>query len=346
MKLKELINKYLQSLYSKAEAQSYISHFDINVKLSIEVTNFIEKFKNEEIISEEKFLHFSEHLSKLNEDIQKCIIHLLYDISLKIYNTCKDDIDEAVNSIENNPKAGHEISKSSGKDATKYIGLLNCYQLFAHHISIEKGHYSYSYPGILFEAKNAVRFDLPFAINALRLVGKLPTIADFNGIDLSKAYYPLSLKVVKNDKVPLRKGIKKSEEYYPYKMVSKIAKGDTGDNTFLATNGKKILFIRGVEHYSPKAILSSKIATLISPTHFSSERLLDNRLVGSRGIAAYARSVADARTCNDRKKYLEQEKRVFPGSGIIDEVTNFVCETDINIENYGFSSENVYKSHV
>ncbi|RMX15297.1 hypothetical protein EAS68_12865 [Legionella jordanis] len=191
-----------------------------------------------------------------------------------------------------------------------------------------------------------ISHEIPFAINALRLVGKLPTTDNFNGVDLSKPFYPLHLNVVKNKKVSIRKGIKESDDYFPYKMVSKLAKGDTGDNTFVATNGKKILFVRGVERYSPNAILASKIATLISADHFSSERLLDNRLVGSRAIPGYAVSVADHRTRNSRKQYIEVEKRIFPGSGIIDEVTNFVGESDANIENFGFSSRDVYQSHL
>ncbi|KTD20258.1 Uncharacterised protein [Legionella lansingensis] len=350
MKLKDLINKYLQTSYSKMEAQKFISRIDVNVELPEAIPIFIEKFQNEELISEEEFREFSKHLSTLNKNTQECIIHLLYDISVNIYNAHKDDINESVNIIENNIKAGHEIPRGSADEATKYIGLLNCHQLFAHHISIEKGNHFrskyYSYPEILVEARNAIRYQLPFAINALRVVGKLPSTDDFYGIDLSKPFYPLSLKVVRNEKVPLRKGIKESEEYYPYKMVSKINKNiASGDNTFLATNGKKILFVRGVENYSPKAILSSKIATLISPTHFSSERLLDNRLVGSKGIVSYARSVADTRTVKDRKQYIGA-KQVFPGTGIIDEVTNFVHEMDTNLENYGFSSENVYESHL
>lgn len=193
---------------------------------------------------------------------------------------------------------------------------------------------------------NNIIIKIPFALNILRLVGTLPTTDNFNGFNLSTPFYPLQLDIRQKRVICLKKGIKPSDDYFPYKMVKKITIGDTGDTTFVATNGKKILFVRGVDDYSPDAVLASKIATLVSPHHFSSERLLDNRLVGSRRMANYAVSLADDCTLDLRKRYIEQENRIFPGSGIIDEVTNFIDETDPNIENFGFSSIDVYQSHL
>ncbi|WP_147292351.1 hypothetical protein [Legionella hackeliae] len=324
----------------------YISSKSIDVEIPEEIVKFITRFSENEWIEEKDFHAFSEKLSTLDEAVKNCLVHLLYDISLKKYDEDKKEIESAVTRIESHVKDGKEIPKSQAKNALKYTGLLNCYQLIAHHLSINAGDYGFLYPGTSSYKRQTIAYAIPFAINALRLVGELPTTDNFNGFNLSKPFYPLNLEIVKNEKVPLKKGVKESDDYFPYKMVSKLAKGDTGDKTFVATNGKKILFVRGVEYYSPSAILASKIATLVSSVHFSSERLLDNRLVASRGIPGYAVSVANPSTRDSRKRYIEEEKKIFPGSGIIDEVTNFVGETDANIENFGFSSEDVYQSHL
>lgn len=345
MKLTALLGKYLQSI-DKSSSIPYISKHNMDVEIPKNIVEFIAKINGNEVIKEEEFHVFSKQLSTLDGKVKDCIIHLLSSISADKYKENEEEIEKAVTSIENNLKQGREIPKSSGKNAKKYIGLLNCYRLFASHVSIYEGCTYFTYPGITPHERDNVVTQIPFAINALRLVGELPITDNFNGFNLSKPFYPLKLDIVKNEKVPIKKGVKDSDDYYPYKMVSKIAKGDTGDNTFVATNGKKILFVRGVERYSPDAVLASKIATLVSPSHFSSERLLDNHLVGSRGLSNYAVSVADNRIRSDRKRYIEQEKRIFPGSGIIDEVANFINENDPNIENFGLSSTDVYQSHL
>ncbi|RUR15723.1 hypothetical protein ELY21_14215 [Legionella sp. km535] len=346
MKLRDLIKTYLNSSYEKQDALIYIEKNSIDTVIPNELVRFIDKLSKNKPINNDEFQKFSQQLSSLDDSEKNCIIHLLFRITSNTYEQHKSEIEEDIKSLESNLITGKKLTQHSIKNATKYIGLLNCYQLFAHHVSINAGNRFVFYPAIQSFERSFFSYALPFTINALRLVGKMPITNDFKGIDLSKPFYPLHLEVVKNDRTPLKKGVKNSDEYFPYKMISKIAKGDTGDNTFVATNGKKILFIRGVERYSPNAILASKIATLVSPTHFSSERLLDNHLVGSRGIPGYAVSVADDSIREARKKYIEQEKRIFPGTGIIDEVTNFVREGDPNIENYGLSSQDVYQSHL
>ncbi|CEG57061.1 hypothetical protein [Legionella fallonii] len=346
MKLSELNELYITEKYLFKQSKDYVFGGNKDIELPEDITDFIRKLNNNEIIRKEEFQSFSESLLQLNKDVQDCIIFLLYYMTDPVFDIhYKDDITEAVNSIESSLNARREIPQSSGDDAEKYIRLVNYYYLFSHYRPKSNDYYGYAYPGTNSWDTN-VRYNLPFAINALRLVGKLPTTPDFNGIDLSKPYFPLHLQVVKKEKVTIRKGIPDSEKFYPYKMVAKLFKGNTGDNTFLATNGKKKIFIRGVEDYAPHAVLASKIASIISPTHFSIERLLNNRLVGARGIPGYARSAADDETRDARKKYIDKNKRIFPGTGIIDEVTNFVGESDPNIENYGFSSEDIDNSHL
>lgn len=346
MTLKDLIKTYLDSSYEKQEAVAYIARNSIDTIIPNEMVRFIDKLSKNKPINNAEFQKLYKQLSSLNDLEKNCIIHLLFKITSKTYEQHKNEIETDIKNLESNLIAGKKLTQHSIKNATKYIGLLNCYQLFAHHISISAGNRLLIYPGIRPFERSYISYALPFSINVLRLVGKLPLNNDFNDINLSKAFYPLHLKVVKTDRTPLKKGIKNSDEYFPYKMISKIVKGNSRNNTFVATNGNKILFIRGVEHYSPNAILASKIATLVSPIHFSSERLLDNHVVGSRGIPGYAVSVADDSIREARKKYIEQEKRIFPGTGIIDEVTNFVREGDPNVENYGLSSQDVYQSHL
>ena len=346
MKLKELLEKYLQTSYDKADSINYITKHKIDINIPQELSEFIEKINGNELIKEKEFHLFSKQLSRLNEKAKECIIHLLSSISFNKYKEQKENIKNAVMNIERNLAEGKKLPKSSGENAANYIGILNCYQLFAHHVSIYEGSNYFTYPGVTRKKLNNIIVKIPFALNALRLVGELPTTDNFNGFNLSKPFYPLQLDIIKAEVIGLKKGVKRSDDYFPYKMVKKIARGATGDNTFVATNGKKILFVRGVEDYSPDAVLASKIATLVSPQHFSSERLLDNRLVGSRKISTFAVSLADDHTLDPRNRYIEQEKRIFPGSGIIDEVTNFIDETDPNIENYGLSSTDVYQSHL
>ncbi len=261
------------------------------------------------------------------------------------------DMAKVIASIDDHVKAGLEIPQSPEEEISeKYIGLLNCYQLLIQCLPVrEYPHYEtydMDYPAITEVQLESAETELTFNINALRLIGKIPTTPDFHGFDLSKPFYPSTLQIVREEKISLRKGIKISDEYYPYKQANKLYWGDVGNNTFMATNGKKILFIRGVEVYPPQAILASKIATLVSPSHFSSERLLDNRLAGSRGISSYAISVVDPQIKAEIKKYIAQKKPVLHGTGIIDEVTNFVQEWDANPENVGLSSKNLEEAHL
>jgi hypothetical protein len=285
------------------------------------------------------------HFLKINEldiEIKKSIIYVIFEIANNIYKKHDDEIKKAVEEIGKKSKLIHQGSPN----VEKYADLINIYRLFAHHKSVSEGDNFYnSFPGVNPYLRETLGANIPFAINALMLTGNIPREV-YNGIHNGQALYPLHLEVTQENKLPAKKGIKKSDEYFPYKSVSKLYKGDTGDNTFLATNGDKILFVRGVECYAPNSIFASKIATLVSSKHFSSERLLDNGVVASKGINSYACSAADKTTRKSRKHYIEESKKVFPGTGIIDEVTNYVVETDDNIENLGFSSKNIDEAHL
>jgi len=268
---------------------------------------------------------------------------MLYTITKNIYESYQEQINEAVEYIDSNIKASGVIPPKQPNDEA-FIKLINLRQLYTEAIAVKDGMITSSYPGINRFQRQQI-LDIPLAINAFTLTGQL-TKRDFNGVNTAKPLYPLNWPSIKEDRVPIQKGIKKSEEYYPYKRATKIAKGDTGDNTFFATNGTKILFVRGTikadaPRYAPQGILASKIATLVSPEHFSSERLMSNKFAASKRIDTYARSVADDSLYEEKTKYIEEEKKVFPGTGLIDEVCNFVNENDPNIENLGFSSATI-----
>lgn len=344
MQLSELINTYLSgevSFFVDSPNTQGLLQTEINVS----IYTFLDKLIQGLEIQPHEFKEFSKKLNELDKSIKNTIISIVFSITYKIYRHHNNAIEKAVDNIETSVKASVPIPQES-PDAKKYIDLINIYHLFAHYLSIEKdGEHSNFFPGVNYYQRKILASNIPFAINALTLTGQLPK-ANYYGINTAHALYPLDLMVTQENKVLMRKGIKPSNEYFPYKSVCKIAKGDTGDNTFLATNGSKVLFMRGVERYSPQGILASKIATLVSAKHFSSERLMDNKIVASREINTYACSAADRKTRALRKKYIEEDQKVFPGTGIIDEVNNYVQETDPNIENLGFSTTDIEKAHL
>jgi len=92
-------------------------------------------------------------------------------------------------------------------------------------------------------------------------------------------------------------------------------------------------------------VLASKIATLISKQHFSSECLLDNQFAASRKLDQYAVcAIKDNNFREKRREFLANN--VSPGTGIIDETLNYLQEGDTNGENYGFSSEDLNSAHL
>lgn len=153
MNLNELISKYLQggSSFVKVDALSYISRLQTNTKLPEDITDFIHKFANQKHISKDESSNFSEQVSKLDIEVQKCIFHLLYMLSDNIYLTHANEIKDSINLIDSNLKEGKEIPQSTEIENEKYIGLLNCYQLFANHRLNYKESTSSEYPGLSFK---------------------------------------------------------------------------------------------------------------------------------------------------------------------------------------------------
>lgn len=339
MNFKELITKYVSG-YFQNDALQYVRKYKIeDTDVSNDITNFIEKFSQNKLIPKQEFKNFSLNINKLTKHEQAVLVDMLLRLTEKIHQRHAPAIDNDIAIIETCVRGSKPLPENKNNDK-HYYDLLNAYRLINSKNLTNKVIASALYPGIGRYQTNLLNTNIPFALNTLRLVGKLSK-NNIDGIDLDKPFYPVKLKTVTKKKAAFQTGIKDGDSYFPFKQVNKLHKGDTGDNTFLATNGQKILYVRGVPKYSPSAIFASKIATLISKEHFSSERLLDNRLVASREIKSYVISVIDDRIHSERKKYIEEEKRIFSGSGIIDEVTNFIHEQDPNVENYGFSTHNI-----
>lgn len=175
---------------------------------------------------------------------------------------------------------------------------------------------------------------LPLAINAMRLTGIMPTNHPFT---TAPFLYPEHIKT-DNLITPLP-GIQTIERLIPFRWVPKLH-NNGGNKTVLATDGKKLcyLFHSPYEHFRSSGVFASKIATVISDIHFSSERMLNNKMIASRALPGYASSLASHLNTPILSEIIVK-KECIPGSGIVDEVSNFVQELDPNIENYGYSAK-------
>lgn len=139
--------------------------------------------------------------------------------------------------------------------------------------------------------------------------------------------------------IRLPRGVKPAQKYFPFKRVNKLYRGDAKDVVHMATDGKKVLFVRESLYPPTTSIIASKIASAVSKKHFSSERLLSNGYGASRLLPFYRFSLASDEFAIWRKYRATAEKEHIRGNGIVDEVCSFVREGDRNVENYGVSSK-------
>lgn len=342
----QLVDIHLSGDFKFQDAKKHAKETGIDqIEVDEAICTVLEKLAKGAEIKPEAFNEFSKKVKALSGDLKNAVVHMVFKIAFNSYRAHSEEVEEAVELIESSLNTSCPIPQGT-PNPEKYMGLINLYHLLSQHSFIQTaGEFGNFYPGVNPYMRDQLASQLPFAINALTLTGRLPK-ANYNGVNTASPLYPLSLQVIKEGTVPIKRGVKASQAYFPYKLVSKIVKGDTGNHTFLATNGSKALFMRGVEHYTPESIFSSKIATLVSSKHFASERLMDNQIVASRRLKAYACSAADRKVQNQIEQSIEQDKKVFPGTGLIDEVTNYVVESDANIENLGFSSTQIQKAYL
>ncbi|WP_342146349.1 hypothetical protein [Rickettsiella endosymbiont of Aleochara curtula] len=296
---------------------------------------FLRKFKSFSEISDAEFKEFFKLLESKNENIQKEIYIKLLKACIANYNTHESGIQQALAAIENSVREQQPIPKCLFK-FKDFIGVINSYRLFNYPnvFSTLREYYPETHDPEK-QDYNVITSLIPCAINILVIVGVFPKSDNFHGINLAKPCYPLGSS---SNKINFVKGIKNHADYYLLRRVSKIHKGDLGNRTFLAVkaDGSKLLYLNPSR--PAHGILASKIARLVSTKHFSSERLLNNGFGGSRELAGFI-SAAEPSIRDGRKRFVEVEKRVFPGTGIINEVQNYVGESDPNIENIGFSSK-------
>lgn len=343
-----------------AVIEKYFSDIDFDLRFNQE--NFLNDMNVPDNIAKffaganaDTFDFTSEDLATLNNELAKiindefhdAILFFIYKKLLTIYDFYKNEISEYVAQIQKDIQSDAQITQKTFDNIDHYKKLLNIH-LFINS-NKQRNFYRGCYPQLSYSDSVTLEFDVPFAINALSLIGAFPKGQTYIGMKLGEPIYPKKLAKSKKELLPLKRGIKQSEMYFPFKRIMKITTDVNLKDTFLITNGKKLLYVRGVYQYSPNAVLASKIASFVSHKHFSSERLLDNNLVASRKLAGYAISAADFNapagnglTVKEvRKNFIEVQKKVIPGTGIIDEVLNFIRETDENPENYAYSSSDI-----
>lgn len=334
------VTDYYSSHWIKEGSEEYAGTL-LDQEIPEGVSNFIKKLNDQKEMEEKDFKSFHYELSLIKDDkIYNSLMYCLNFISKKIFVSHQEEINKSVQQIKNKKTTDIETKHQETK-LNQHVGLLNIYLLnqgtFFKIRNYHDAYYSFPQPHGLF-AEDMFEYHIPLGINALRLTYKLPTEGQYCGLDFSKHLYPKNHGGTVKE-IPLRRGIKNKNEWVPFYKNSKLCKGDTEDSTYLATNGKKFLFIRGRScAISPCAVMASKIATFVSKKHFSSERLFNNQLTASKQLLEYKISFADNSIREERRKIIKEEKRVYLGTGIINEVLNFVREEDPNSENFGFST--------
>lgn len=353
MKIQDLINEIFPE-EKRIEENLMTTHEmllseakDANLLLT-EITDsialFIKKISHGAYLTQAEVEASQKTIKEIKPDkLSDFMVGTFSQVVIKVYQKHEPKIAELIRGIENQIGSGKKLSYPVYDNSHNYYWLLNLFALTKGQV-LPLRHWRIGFPGV--GGYDVIfKYDIPFAINVLSITSQLPKNFQYCGKTIDKPLYPSTLSVLDSPKLVIKRGIKDSDIYFPYKRISKLYRGDTGDNTFVVTNGKKILFVRGVNDYSENGIIASKIATFISREHFSSERLLNNQLVGARKLPQYVISAADEQV---RKKFAEllENKIVLPGTGIIDEVLNFVLEYDPNIENYGLSSTDLSQAFI
>jgi len=279
---------------------------------------------------------FKTRWSVLNTHTKALLVYILINYvfaNYKHYARETTRIADIERQIESDLKDKKPITQSAC-DPRMFHSLFNGWQLL--HTVESTGYSNASGLRIKSEAREGYHM-LPLAINAMRLTGIMPGDHPFAESD---PLYPAFVK--RHPLIQPMPGIQSSRNLTPFRRQKKLVTGKTTDSTLLASDGNKLCYILRSQDasYSPAGILASKIATLISNKHFSSERLLDNQLTASRALQGYVTPMIIY--FNPRASIFEdliKNAQVIPGSGIIDEVCNFVQEPDCNAENLGYSSE-------
>jgi hypothetical protein len=312
------------------------------------VAEFIFKFYKRESLKKDDFDAIEKYLAELEENdhnLHDIVSGMLNDISYKIIKSYGSEIEKFTKEIEVILAEGNPLDFEYENKIAEYQGLLNVYGL-TNGTPLPLKKWGGYFPGMSSARQTDFCYSLSFSINVLNLMKKLPS--DYNGISVEKPLYPNEYsRYIQIENIEKKRGIKQSDSYFPYKKISKIQTLGAPDTTFVATNGKKILYLRGSPggKLTPHSILGSKIATFVSKDHFSSERLLDNRIIGSKKLPSYAISLVNL-DLGSLRNYLIENQIIIPGMGIVDETLNFICEFDPNPENFALSSHDFSRTHL
>jgi hypothetical protein len=317
-------------------AEDYLAT-QLDEEIPAAISNFINKLLAKVEMEEKDFKSFHHELSLIKDNkVYNTLVYSINTIGSDIFHSYETEIKDSVEQIKAKIPVDEKIKPH------KDVGLLNVYlinrgELLNLRNLDNKDGYKFPYPK--YGDEDIFEYHIPLSINALRLTNKLPKEGQYCSLDLSKHLYPKKHGGT-TEEIPLRRGTKNKNEYVPFYKNSKLFKGTVEDTTYLATNGKKFLFIRGRSNAtSPDSVMAAKIATFVSKKHFSSERRLTNQLIASKQLPGYKiPSVGDKNSRDEKRKIIQEEKRIYSGTGIINEVLNFIHETDHhNSENYGFS---------
>lgn len=352
MNLINLISTYAPDILPK-EGKAILESLKTNdFSIHENVVTFIKKFSNEETLTEKDFINFKDMLKRMNESNDPAA-QLAYDAIMgiinfhieKIYSKSEIEILAHRNAIENRLAQGMPLTFAQAEHLNKFAGLLNVQCFYQGKRPTNQHYHADANFTINERAEYIVKYQIPFSINILTLAKQIPQSGNYAGLPLGEPLHPILRENVKN--IPLKRGIKSSKDYFPIKGLKKDNKGGFAESNYIATDGNKLVFIRGSDYKNANGVLASKLATFVSKKHFSSERLLDNEVTVSSKLEGYQVSLNKGdETREKRIKYIKGG-RIFPGTGTIDEVMNFVREGDVrNLENYAYSSRDIDNAYL
>ncbi|MBX9704144.1 MAG: hypothetical protein K2X39_08335 [Silvanigrellaceae bacterium] len=283
--------------------------------IPLEIPEFFNAFFSQAESNKVDYDGFYAALKKLTPDVLKPL-HIAFLRYEQTYyeRHYKQEISEDVRAIPLN-----KVNRSEKKDLNwhHYKPLLNSYVLRSYQSSNE----------LLFGKQDAHYLPCIFAINTLTLCKKLPSQGQYDRLQFGLPIYPPHYaEVYQFPLLEKKTGIKDSRDYFPFAQKEKVMDGRK-QYLILASNGKKILFMK-IGTYKPQAVLASKIATLVNKEAFASERLVNNGVTGSRKLSGFV-------AFNNNAPKIPFQS----GMGQIDEILNYVQETDPSKSNFGYCSK-------
>ncbi len=341
--LKRYLVKPKEHQWVWESATRFIKDNDIGkIEVPLLILEFIDNLIEGRECSPQMFQDFSNAMQGLQDnDVHDFIVGLLrYGCTYRYCDFYRNDIGKLIEKIKKgnlNPEM-----KLDNVDATSWKNLLQMHRALSILPSTQFREDHDGFPKLNFNSVNEaiLNYELRFSLNVLRLVKKMPRAGRYLGVPLAEPFYPdksheFWLKI----NLQPKPGIKDANKYYPIERVKKEIEGLSGNTNFLVVDDRgKLLFLRNTIKDARKAVLASKIATVISKKHFASERLFSNGFSASKKLAAYQDSLY--REGHDKLIVALRDKKTIEGAGICDEVLKFIGESDFTaLENIGVDAE-------